>query len=127
MLRVGWQWCTTDPHGRWLTLLADSPARIALFNQITSHVYSQLRDGSDEPALKRRRVDVAQPNGVANSPASGNAADEAVLLEVKEISVSAPQRKKFELCFTSSFLYARAPGTQAPIPAITYSWRDIGP
>ncbi|KAM4066319.1 histone chaperone [Hirsutella rhossiliensis] len=104
---------------------ADSPARIALFNQITTHVYSQLHDGSDEPAQKRRRVDVAHSNGVANSPVPGNAADEAVLLEVKEISVSAPQRKKLELCFTSNFLYARAPGTVAPIPGITYAWRDI--
>lgn len=46
---------------------------------------------------------------------------------VKEISVSAPQRKKFELCLTPNFLYARAPGTAPPIPSITYAWTDIGP
>lgn len=55
-----------------------------------------------------------------------NAADEPVLLEIKEISVSVPQRKKFELCFTANHFYARAPGTTAPIPAITHAWSDIG-
>ncbi|PHH76103.1 hypothetical protein CDD80_1833 [Ophiocordyceps camponoti-rufipedis] len=97
---------------------ADSPARIALFNDIAGHVYGQLHDSS-EPALKRRRVEQPQSNGV------GNAADEDVLLEVKEISVSAPQRKKLELCLTPGFLYARAPGSTVPIPGITYAWKDI--
>ncbi|POR37264.1 Histone chaperone [Tolypocladium paradoxum] len=103
---------------------ADSPGRIALFNEIAGHVYDQLHD-SGEPAQKRRRVDAAPANGAAAPSGSGNAADETVLLEVKEISVSAPQRKKFELCHTQNFLYARAPGTAAPVPGITYAWRDI--
>ncbi|KND86575.1 Histone chaperone [Tolypocladium ophioglossoides CBS 100239] len=103
---------------------ADSPGRIALFNEITGHIYDQLHD-SGEPAQKRRRVDAAQANGAAAPSGPGDAADETVLLEVKEISVSAPQRKKFELCLTQNFLYARAPGTVAPVSGITYAWRDI--
>ncbi|PHH88750.1 hypothetical protein CDD83_7095 [Cordyceps sp. RAO-2017] len=106
---------------------ADSPARVALFNEIASHVFKQLHD-SGEPAQKRRRVDVAKSNGANGADAvsgSGNAADEAVLLEIKDISVSAPARKKFELCFTPNFLYARAPGSTEPVSGITYAWRDI--
>ncbi|RGP64691.1 hypothetical protein FSPOR_7781 [Fusarium sporotrichioides] len=109
---------------------ADSPARIALFNEIVTHVYDQLLSGSTEPAHKKRRVDLQQTNGAANGTkppvkVETNAADEPVLLEIKEISVSVPQRKKFELCFTDGHIYARAPNTTAPIPAITYAWSDI--
>lgn len=106
----------------------DSPGRIALFNEIATHVYEQLRENG-EPAQKRRRVETNQPTSSSSANGQGtlsNAADEEILLEVKEISVSVPQRKKFELCFTESYLYARAPSTTAPIPAITYAWRDIG-
>ncbi|KAH7148296.1 putative negative regulator of DNA transposition [Dactylonectria macrodidyma] len=114
---------------------ADSPTRVALFNQIASHVYDTIQ-GNGEPAHKKRRVDVDQANGSVNGSANGNkvnnnakattnAADEAVLLEIKEISVSVPQRKKLEICFTAGHLYARVPGTTAPIPAITYAWSDI--
>ncbi|RGP65699.1 hypothetical protein FLONG3_9092 [Fusarium longipes] len=109
---------------------ADTPARVALFNEIATHVYDQLLSGSTEPAHKKRRVDVQQTNGAANGTkppvkVQTNAADESVLLEIKEISVSVPQRKKFELCFTDGHIYARAPNTTAPIPAITYAWSDI--
>ncbi|KAH6986331.1 hypothetical protein BKA56DRAFT_642386 [Ilyonectria sp. MPI-CAGE-AT-0026] len=108
---------------------ADSPSRVALFNQIATHVYDTIQ-GNGEPAHKKRRVDVDQANGSANGTHTSadtitNAADEAVLLEIKEISVSVPQRKKFELCFTANHFYARAPGTTAPIPAITHAWKDI--
>ncbi|KAJ3530017.1 hypothetical protein NM208_g9509 [Fusarium decemcellulare] len=80
---------------------ADSPGRISLFNEIANHVYDQLQ-GSSEPAHKKRRVDVQQTNGTVNGKSAAvkpetNAADEPVLLEIKEISVSVPQRKKFEL------------------------------
>lgn len=47
-------------------------------------------------------------------------------MEIKEISVVVPQRKKLEICFTANHLYARAPGTTAPLPGISYAWRDIG-
>ncbi|SPJ72434.1 related to RTT106 regulator of Ty1 transposition [Fusarium torulosum] len=109
---------------------ADSPGRIALFNEIATHVYDQLLNGGSEPAHKKRRVDVQQSNGAVNGTkppvkTETNAADESVLLEIKEISVSVPQRKKFELCFTDGHIYARAPNTTAPIPAITYAWSDI--
>ena len=88
-------------------------------------MYDRLHEGS-EPAQKRRKVESGGANGAVSAASSSNAADEAVLLEVKEISVSVPQRKKFELCFTANHLFARAPGTTAPIPNITYAWTDIG-
>ncbi|KJZ79714.1 hypothetical protein HIM_01183 [Hirsutella minnesotensis 3608] len=103
---------------------ADSSSSIALFNEIANHVYSQLH-GTEEPAQKRRRVGLEPSNGAATPIDNGKAADEVVLLSVKEISVSVPQRKKFELCITPNFLYARAPGTTAPIPGIIYAWKDI--
>ncbi|KAJ0328240.1 hypothetical protein COL922a_013268 [Colletotrichum nupharicola] len=116
---------------------ADTPDRVALFNNIASFVHEQIH--GPEPASKRRRVDEGPGNGfkstntngkaaasapkAASSP--GNAADEDVLLEIKEISVSVPQRKKYELCFTANYLYARAPGTTAPVEGIVYAWEDI--
>ncbi|KFH40768.1 Histone chaperone-like protein [Hapsidospora chrysogenum ATCC 11550] len=104
---------------------ADSPGRVALFNEIASHVIDRLQE-SGGPAQKRRKVDNGSgANGVALASSERNAADEPVLLEIKEISVSVPQRKKFELCFTANHLYARVPGTTTPIPAITYPWKDI--
>lgn len=104
----------------------DSPGRIALFNDIADHVYERLQENG-EPAQKRRKVGAEQANGSPSSQvALSNAADEAVLLEIKEISVSVPQRKKLEICFTSNHLYARAPGTTAPLPGVSYAWRDIG-
>ncbi|TFB01620.1 Histone chaperone [Trichoderma ghanense] len=105
---------------------ADSPSRIALFNNIADHVYERLLENG-EPAQKKRKVG-AEPQangGPSSQPALSNAADEDVLLEVKEISVVVPQRKKLEICFTANHLYARAPGTTAPLPGISYAWRDI--
>lgn len=115
---------------RWLILFLDSPARVALFNEIVNHVYDQIQVNG-EPALKRRKADAPQPTIKVNgahqiSLGPEHAGGEPVLLHVKEISVSVPQRKKFELCFTQSFIYARAPGTTAPIPQICYAWQDIG-
>ncbi|KAK7218237.1 hypothetical protein V2G26_006240 [Clonostachys chloroleuca] len=101
---------------------ADSPGRIALFNEIAAHLSNQASTNA-EPANKKRKIDSGNVNGTSTGGA--NAAEEPVLLEVKEISVSVPQRKKFELCFTEGHIYARAPGTTAPIPAITYAWTDI--
>lgn len=40
--------------------------------------------------------------------------------------MSVPQRKKYDLCFTDKHLYARAPGTSAPVQGISYTWADIG-
>ncbi|KAM0335004.1 hypothetical protein ACHAQA_000038 [Verticillium albo-atrum] len=116
---------------------ANSAARVTLFNDIATFVHEHIN--GPEPAAKRRRVDVDASNGfkasngngtinVAGSvPASAaeSAADEPVQLEIKEISVSVPQRKKFELCFTENHIYARAPGATTPAPGIAYAWRDI--
>ncbi|KAI0513097.1 hypothetical protein F5B22DRAFT_612255 [Xylaria bambusicola] len=112
---------------------ADSPSRIKLFNNIVGFVYEQLNGvQSEEPAQKRRRVDIepsqnghpSQSDGVT-APSPDSVSNEDVLLEIKDISVSIPQRKKFDLCFTASHLYARAPGTKAPVPNIIFPWKSI--
>ncbi|KAI0406364.1 hypothetical protein F4802DRAFT_112847 [Xylaria palmicola] len=110
---------------------ADSPARIKLFNNIIAFVHEQLHDvQSEEPAHKRRRVDVEPSrNGHVSNGATASSVDdvanEDVLLEIKDISVSIPQRKKFDLCFTAGHLYARAPGTKGPVPGIVFPWKNI--
>lgn len=93
---------------------------VGLFNDIASHVQQLGTNG--EPASKKRKLDSPSIT-VANGRPAPSA--ESVLLEIKEISVSVPQRKKFELCFTDHYIYARAPNTTAPIPAITYAWEVI--
>ncbi|TPX12933.1 uncharacterized protein E0L32_006578 [Thyridium curvatum] len=117
---------------------ADTPERVSLFNKIASFVQERLAGDSsqDGPAAKRRRVDVGNANGHANGTSSGGAsssgeaastaaAAEPVLLEVKDISVSIPQRKKFDLCMTKNYLYARVSGASAPAQGIVYAWKDI--
>lgn len=112
---------------------ADSPARIKLFNNITKHVHDQLTAASEEPSAKRRKIDggsaglvVGGSSRGANGHVNGaSAASEQVQLEIKEISLSIPQRKKFDLCFTKNHLYARAPNTTAPVEGIVYAWADI--
>ncbi|KAK0649607.1 hypothetical protein B0T16DRAFT_326771 [Cercophora newfieldiana] len=107
---------------------ADTPDRIELFNNIASYVYERLSTTVDDgPASKRRRVDIAQPkaNGSSSQANGVDAASDPVLLEIKDISVSVPQRKKYDLVFTKNFLYARVSGTSAPVQGIVYPWRDI--
>ena len=115
---------------------ADTPARITLFNNIANFVAERLGQNSDEPASKRRRVDIVssssskqQANGSPQANGSSSLAGaetEQVLLEVKDISVAAPVRKKYDLCFTKNFFYARASGTTAPVQGVVYPWREIG-
>ena len=118
----------------------DTPARTTLFNNIASFVYERLgpADSQDGPASKRRRIDITQlpthPQPISHAhekaPPAGLSVDAAatdpVLLEVKDISVTAPQRKKYDLCFTKDFLYARASGTSVPVQGVVYPWKDIG-
>ncbi|KAJ9132275.1 Histone chaperone [Pleurostoma richardsiae] len=114
---------------------ADSPARVSLFNEIATFVLDQL-SATDEPASKRRRIDSGHANGgapsstvdaAASSASNGAeaAASESVLLEVKDISVSIPQRKKYDLVFTKNYLYARASGSTTPVKGIVYAWKEI--
>ena len=49
-----------------------------------------------------------------------------VLLEIKDISVVVPQRKKYTLCFTENHLYARLPDSNKPAQGISYAWKDVG-
>ncbi|KAK1760139.1 hypothetical protein QBC47DRAFT_366464 [Echria macrotheca] len=113
---------------------AVSPFHINLFNNIASFVSERLsgQTTDDGPAAKRRRVDIAptqSSNGFGSSQQNGSsgadAATDSVLLEIRDISVSVPQRKKYDLCFTKNFLYARAPGTSGPVQGIVYPWREI--
>ncbi|KAI1506358.1 hypothetical protein F5X99DRAFT_363950 [Biscogniauxia marginata] len=109
---------------------ADSPSRVKLFNNITNFVYEQLGEqAASEPSHKRRRVDIEpSQNGTSNGAAASSAEEvggENILLEIKDISVSIPQRKKYDLCFTAKHLYARAPGTTSPVPGIIYPWKNI--
>ncbi|KAI6092924.1 Rtt106-domain-containing protein [Hypoxylon rubiginosum] len=110
---------------------ANTPSQIQLFNKIANFVYEQIGD-QQQPgsSLKRRRVDI-EPSQNGNTPAIKSeitvedVASENILLEIKDISVSIPQRKKFELCFTPKHIYARAPNTTAPVPGIAYAWKEI--
>lgn len=117
----------------------DNSFSINLFNNIAAHIHNQLSSSASEdgPTAKRRRVDIApssngftsSPNGASSSQIGASveaAAADPVLLEIKDISVSVPQRKKYDLCFTKNFLYARATGTSAPVQGIIYPWRSIG-
>lgn len=54
------------------------------------------------------------------------AAEEVVLLEVKEVSVSIPQRKKYDLCFTKNYLYTKQVGTSIPVQGMVYKWEEMG-
>ena len=105
-----------------------------------------LPDAQNEPAAKRRRVGVDQPSSQPHAnghPVTGSwgavsqgarsagsnvdvSVSESVLLEIKEISVAAPQRKKYDICFTHSYLFAKAPGTVGPAPGLVYPWTEIG-
>ncbi|KAH8772159.1 hypothetical protein BGZ57DRAFT_428496 [Hyaloscypha finlandica] len=117
---------------------AGGPNYIELFNEISLHVSSLIPPSSSEPASKKRRLDeelTSRPaskgtNGHAKSAPSATGAGAAsgndpVLLEIKDISLVIPQRKKYTLCFTSSHLYARLPDSKEPIAGIRYAWSDI--
>jgi hypothetical protein len=67
----------------------------------------------------------AEGNGTAKGAAVASK-DDPVLLEIKDISVVIPQRKKYTLCFTATHLYARLPDSKDPVPGISYAWKDIG-
>lgn len=67
----------------------------------------------------------AKTNGHAASAIAASADDE-VLLEIKDISMAIPQRKKFTFCFTSSHIYARLPTSKEPVPGTSFAWQDIG-
>ncbi|KAH8821234.1 putative chaperone protein [Xylogone sp. PMI_703] len=122
---------------------SSTPPLIELFNEISRHVCTVINTLSDEPASKRRRIDEpptnkpAAANGIPIHPqaASSNGSsvtgpsitilDPTILLEIKDISVVVPQRKKYTLCFTPTHLYARLPDSKDPAPGISYAWNDI--
>ncbi|KAH7016368.1 uncharacterized protein B0I36DRAFT_254895 [Microdochium trichocladiopsis] len=110
---------------------ADSDVRIQLFDDVASFIHGQTTSASSttgsEPSLKRRRVDIEPTkNGSAlEVPSAQDVAAESTLLEVKDISVSIPQRKKLDLCFTKQHIYARATGTTIPVTGAIFAWKNI--
>ncbi|KAI9055330.1 hypothetical protein LZ554_000289 [Drepanopeziza brunnea f. sp. 'monogermtubi'] len=128
-----------DIQGAIRNASAAGPHYIELFNQISQYVCTVIPGNSPEPANKKRRIEdqglVARPassgtnghvevNGVTKAAADASS-DEPVLLEVKDISVAVPQRKKYTLCFTSKHLYARLPDSTEPVPGISFAWSNI--
>ncbi|KAI1780932.1 Rtt106-domain-containing protein [Hypoxylon cercidicola] len=109
---------------------AGTPSQVQLFNKIANFVYEQIGDQQSGSSLKRRRVDI-EPSQNGNTPVAEatatieDVASENILLEIKDISVSIPQRKKFELCFTPKHLFARTPNTTGPAPNMVWAWKDI--
>lgn len=67
------------------------------------------------PSAERLLIDLAN-----------QAAEEFVLLEIKEVSVSIPQRKKYDLVFTKNFLYAKLVNTTTPVQGMVFKWSEIG-
>ncbi|POS74458.1 hypothetical protein DHEL01_v207150 [Diaporthe helianthi] len=53
------------------------------------------------------------------------AAKEVILLEVKEVSVLIPQRKKYDLCFTKNYLYTKQVDTTTPVQGMVYDWSQL--
>ncbi|TVY20199.1 Histone chaperone [Lachnellula arida] len=104
-------------------------AYIELFNQISLHITSLAVPSSSEPASKKRKLDDGPPNNTNGHAKTANSAaasgNDPVLLEVKEISVVIPQRKKYTLCFTASHIYARLPDSSEPVAGISFAWKDI--
>ncbi|KAH8596438.1 hypothetical protein B0O99DRAFT_685960 [Bisporella sp. PMI_857] len=115
---------------------ASAPAYIELFNQISLHINSLISSSSPTNLTsKKRRLDEEVPSRPATNitngypqtngssgPASGS---DPILLEVKDISVVIPQRKKYSLCFTSSHLYTRLPQSEEPVSGMRFAWKDI--
>lgn len=116
-------------------VLTAGPHYAELFNQISLHICG-LTAANSEPATKKRKLDEGLPgrpatNGTNEHTAShgGSAAatgEDPVLLEIKDISVVIPQRKKYTLCLTKDHLYARLPDSKEPVAGISFAWKDIG-
>lgn len=101
---------------------------------ISLHICDLETPNSSGPAAKKRRLGGGVPdrsltnghakiNGTSSKPASG---DDPILLEIRDISVVVPQRKKYTLCFTPTHLYASLPDSKEPVPGISFAWKDIG-
>ncbi|KAE8453103.1 hypothetical protein EG329_012290 [Mollisiaceae sp. DMI_Dod_QoI] len=125
-----------DIQGAIRNAAAAGPHYAELFNQISLHICS-LIPASSEPATKKRRLDEGLASRPATNGTNGHAppkrgsaiatGDDPVLLEVKEISVVIPQRKKYTLCLTSTHLYARLQDSKDPVAGISFAWSDIVP
>lgn len=115
---------------------AAAPNWIELFNEITYYVSELRNPNQSEPAFKKRKIaeDTLRinsfPNGTNSTNRNGTVVpaindDQAVLLQVKDISLVIPQRKRYTLEFTASHIRARHPDTNELAQGISYSWEDI--
>lgn len=95
-----------------------------------------MEPSASDPATKKRKLEEALPiqpkrEATETQPlakiANGfdHANDEA-LLQVKDISMVVPLRKKFTIEFTKNHIQARDPKTDELVPGTTYPWKDIG-
>lgn len=103
----------------------DTPGKVALFVEIADFLTAEYGLGQ-EPATKKRKIESKAAPTVAAPPSTAAASTEPVLLEIKELSFSMPQRKKLDVVITQNHFYARAPGTTEPIQGACHAWRDIG-
>lgn len=118
---------------------AAAPAWAELFNEISSYIVKlrqELEPSASDPATKKRKLGEGLPiqpkkEAVDAEPIAKIAngldhANDEPLLQVKEISMVVPLRKKFTIEFTKNHIQARDPKTDDVVPGTTYSWKDIG-
>jgi hypothetical protein len=86
---------------------------------------------------KKRKLDHGVPihtkGGVAKTAAATNPTtntnegdSEEAFLQIKEVSMVVPHRKKFTIEFTESYIQARDPKTNELVSGTSYAWKDIG-
>lgn len=119
--------CSTSPISEDFAneLFSDTPGKVALFIEIADFLTAEYGLGQG-PASKKRKINSGGSTEVAAPPPGATASTEPVLLEIKELSFSMPQRKKFDVCITQNHFYARAPGTTEPVSGACHAWKDIG-
>jgi hypothetical protein len=117
---------------------AASPAWAELFNEISAFIVNlrrELEPPASDPASKKRKLEDGLPiqpkNGISDTQppakvANGfDHANDESLLQVKEISMVVPLRKKFTIEFTKNHIQARDPKTDELVPGTTYPWKNI--
>lgn len=117
---------------------AAAPAWAELFNEISSYIVNlrrELEPSASDPATKKRKLGEGLPiqpkkeatdtQPIAEIANGLDHENDESLLQVKEISMVVPLRKKFTIEFTKNHIQARDPKTDEVVPGTTYSWKDI--
>lgn len=63
---------------------------------------------------------------ITNGKSKEADASEEVQLEIKDISMVIPQRKKYTLCFNKTHLYAKLGEGRDVVAGTSFRWSDIG-